>query len=328
MDVGFSGGLDAGLDHGAGGLDGDLSHDGTGLGLHGCDYGFGIGGIDFCSIMSAVELAAAPDASAPMSALHGSDDGMTFGGHVLLHRHLDTKSVFKEIAASMGLCEMPPHWVSVPALDKEEHKLLPLTAWSRNAAPGAMPKGFYSGATGSTLLFRRHWQLGKKAMPWSTPRWDRTILARIDMVCISWLYRETGDCETMFQLRVVPKMCPVRKIVPVDCSTADRHTRAAERTAKLMQDAYKDALPQPSSQRLRAAKTVRPRRQAPVLAVTRPREVVATSGADLDSALPRRPLVAVRPAVAAIVATSVPVRPRPQPVRVVVELPVAEPVLA
>ncbi|MBX9639431.1 MAG: hypothetical protein K2X97_06785, partial [Mycobacteriaceae bacterium] len=68
--------------------------------------------------------------------------------------------------------------------------------------------------------------------------------------------------------------------------------------------------------------------QAPVLAVTRPREVVATSGADLDSALPRRPLVAVRPAVAAIVATSVPVRPRPQPVRVVVELPVAEPVLA
>ncbi len=326
-------GIDAGA-NGAGGLDCDLSHDGTGLGLHGCDYGdiSGIGTDGAGCFMSAMGIGAAPDQAMQEFGVRTNEAGMVFGIHVRQHGMLDLKAALAKVAIKLGMVRVHPHWVCIPALDKTEPKILPLSAWSRFAKAGAMPADHYFGATGSTVLFRQHLQIGRRRWWWwSKPEVDKALFARVDVVAIQWAYRETGDYETMMQWRVVPKLCPVRKIVPACVPTVDRHVRATKRTVKLMEARFQKALPQEASRQLRASKTATQRLSQPTQPTRRP-VVLAGSGADIASALVRPAAATRRPTLtevgeqvrlAAIVATTVPVRPQPRPVRVLVELPVA-----
>lgn len=246
----LDGGLDAGLD---GGFDGaDMCF---GLAIDG-DYGgvdFDGDGFDGVSLGNAMLHESGWDTSWQSKT---ADDKRAFILHVGPHGDVDTKKLVGEVAAKAGFIRLHPKRVSGTPIDSCESYLLPLTAWSKSAPAGSMPSGHYRNATGTTTIWREFFQVGVRDWPWSAPRFDKEAMVHVEISCITWFFRETGDYETRLLFRVVPWvfMCQVSGESGFRKKPLDAHIRAAKRACDLMLGELKATKPHPAAQQLRRRK--------------------------------------------------------------------------
>lgn len=262
--------MDCGFDGHDGGHDGALSLS--------VGSGHGHGGVDFHGIASGIDHHGHSFAGGGCAAVHSFDgvhdatwgnatqnispwngvaqaDKNVFFVHVVPHGPIDTMATFAGIAAKMGLVKVSPPLVDAQAkgLKRTEQTLLPLTAWNPAVKPEARSAGYFNGATGFTVLWREFWQVGFKQYFWSTPIYDKNAMVHLEVVACSWFYREAGDYETLFAIRVVPRTY----IDPVSGASGFReqplsvHRAAADKAVKALFTEVSQAKLHPASQLLR-----------------------------------------------------------------------------
>lgn len=264
--------MDCGFDGVDGGHDGALSLTvGDGVDHHGgVDFhGIADGG-SYHGLSIAAEVCAAAhsfdgihdatwgNATQNISPWNGVPDAEKniFRVHVVPHGPIDTCLTFAGIASAMGFVKVSPPLVDMQArgLKRTEQTLLPLTAWNPAVKPEARPAGYFEGATGETVLWREFWQVGFKPWPWSTPIYDKNAMVHLEVVSITWFYREAGDHETLFAIRVIPRTW----IDPVSGASGFReqpltvHRTAAGKAVKALFAAVGKAELHPASQLLRS----------------------------------------------------------------------------
>ncbi|MGD9681919.1 MAG: hypothetical protein AB7W16_12110 [Candidatus Obscuribacterales bacterium] len=192
--------------------------------------------------------------SAHGDAASDSLDLRTRGVHVVGHGYTDVKQLFAEHAEKSGLIRVPFIQVGGRDLDSSEERIVPVSRWSRKLPKGTMPAGAAGNSSGRTRWWRQYWQVGKKSYPWSKPSFDREALAFFEVVCISWEYGDTCDCETMLIIRV---KCLSRYSSGSECwshlrSPLQRHDSAGSRLRGLVKGALSLARPGEAAQLLRA----------------------------------------------------------------------------
>lgn len=182
--------------------------DGDFGGLVGFD-GDGFDGIDSVDLLDGAEHGHAPgdhcQGPEPVKGVSVSEDGDLLVVRVIHNSDADLKMIFEEIAARLGLMQVPSILVGQKLLSlTTEHKILHSMSWS-GASKGSMPRGYIPGMSGCTTMFRAYFQIPKREWgPFSTPVYDKEAGVYLDVSGMTWSYRETRDCESQFVVRVVP----------------------------------------------------------------------------------------------------------------------------
>lgn len=126
-----------------------------------------------------------------------------FGTHIINHGFVDVAVEFRRIATELGCVRIDQLTPNFTGSDSIIHKLADWNRWSEPFLREKMPSGWYEGAKGSTRIFRQFWQLEKGFFhPEKETRFDRFAGMVLDVVAVTWHYKEPGDYETRFQIMV------------------------------------------------------------------------------------------------------------------------------
>ncbi len=193
-----------------------------------------------------------------------------YGCHVVGHGSFDIPAAFAKLAAEMGvirICSFRPNFGPV---DVTEGKVLEWDAWSGGHTPPHRSAGYYPNATGYTRLWRQYWQLGYLSKPWrkhwalkwffegllgsvEKPRYDKKASTWMEVSLVNWYYRETGDEETRFEIRIVslPVMDVQDKVWGFRTGPLATHQKVAEPLVAKVLEALKAAKPSKAAALLR-----------------------------------------------------------------------------
>jgi hypothetical protein len=122
----------------------------------------------------------------------------------------DWETMTRRNLEKLGLAEcfnlQPPNPLVIPP--RRYDRLLPVNFRNPTLklANPVMPKGFYKGALGSTMIWRTNWQLGQRSIieiilhrPATRKSGVRTY---IEVEVTSWFYADVGDYEMRLVVRV------------------------------------------------------------------------------------------------------------------------------
>lgn len=193
-----------------------------------------------------------------------------YGAHVVGHGAIDIPKAFAKVAAELGLiriCSFRPNFGPV---DVTEGKILEWDAWSGGHQPPHRSAGYYPDATGYTRLWKQFWQIGYISKPWrkhwslrwffegvlgvkEQPRYDKKSSTWMEVSMVNWYYRETGDEETRFDVRIVslPVMDLTDKVWGFRTVPLQAHQKVAEPVVAKILEALKQAVPSKAAAVLR-----------------------------------------------------------------------------
>lgn len=193
-----------------------------------------------------------------------------YGCHVVGHGSLDIPAAFAKLAEKFGvirICSFRPNFGPV---DITEGKILEWDAWSGGHIPPHRSAGYYPDATGYTRLWRQYWQIGHLAKPWrkhwslnwlfsgllglnEKPRYDKKSSTWMEVSLVNWYYKEIGDEETRFEIRIVslPVMDLQDKVWGFRTGPLAAHQKVAEPLVAQMLEALKAAKPSKAAELLR-----------------------------------------------------------------------------
>ena len=188
-----------------------------------------------------------------------------WGAHVINHGFVDVETEFAKIAERLDCVRIDTCTPNFAGSNSVIRKLADWNRWNEPFMREKVPTGWYKGAKGHTRVIRQFWQL-KKGF-WDSEkdsRFDRFAGMVLDVIAVTWYYKEPGDFETRFQILI--KTLPEynagfdsgwgirRKPFP-------RYQLAAQRLNEQMARVLSAKLPQASSFRIRREIRERLRRQ-------------------------------------------------------------------
>lgn len=198
------------------------------------------------------------------------DDGTVvrgYGVHVARHAQVPFMSQFIEVAQSLGLIPLDLR-PSLEPYSRLVYQILALDAWDHfdeldggikrdieRFGPRPVSLGFYPGATGHTVLFRQNWQIGKRAGLFSQPSYDSSAHTYLELSLTQWSYIESGDFETLMQLRVISQQewDPTQGTWTYLRMPFEAHQNAAIQLYKKMMQFLAEAEPNAVTKMLRAS---------------------------------------------------------------------------
>ncbi len=230
-----------------------------------------------------------------------------YGFHVMNHGYCDLEGVFKRVAEAAGCVRIDRVTPNFFASDDFQTELADWNIWSPPYTRKRVPAGYYPDATGTTRVWKQYWQVKHEKESWlfedfgpkHNPNWryDAACKTVLQITAITWFYREAGDYETRFHIRVIslPYLNPYTKTWGHLKAPFQKYQKMARRVSELMLHRMKAAPPDPLSVRnrsdiLRKLKIDADRRRAEKLGLAgAPAAKTISSGADLVTALKAKP---------------------------------------
>ncbi len=233
-----------------------------------------------------------------------------FGVHVINHGFCDLENIFKHVAEAANCVRIDRVTPNFFSSDDFQTQLADWNIWTPPYTRKRVPAGYYPEATGTTRVWKQYWQVKHEEPSWlfedygpkHNPNWryDAACKTVLQISAVNWFYREAGDYETRFHIRIIslPYLNPFGKTWGYLKEPFKKYQKVARVLSELMLNRMKAVPPHPAAIRarseiLRKLKIDADRRRAEKLGVIgAPSPKVGCmvgSGADLVTALKAKP---------------------------------------
>jgi hypothetical protein len=128
--------------------------------------------------------------------------------HIPSHSPCDVRYKLLELLDSFDLLKIDTFRPNLMAERKKSERILPDNAWEEGGRNPNLPSQWYPGATGSTLLWKEFFHIGKRATSFLGFKGKllKNFESRLylEVSCVTRSYVETGDCQTDIVIWVRP----------------------------------------------------------------------------------------------------------------------------